>query len=217
MPRGTFRLLRAGLVEYRAAWDLQRRLADEVRGGARPALLLLEHPPVFTLGRNADRANVLDAGPIPVVEIDRGGDVTYHGPGQLVGYPILSLRERRLGAREHVERLERAIVAVLALYGVPAATRPSEVGVWSARGKIAALGVRIERGVTMHGFALNVATDPAPFRRIHPCGVAGAAVTTLSEELGRPAAVADAIDRFVPRFAEEFRFTGWDERGADPP
>jgi lipoyl(octanoyl) transferase len=126
---GAFRLVNAGRVAFDDAWERQRRYAEEVRGGAEPVLLLLEHPPVFTLGKNADESNLLNPGKIPVRRIDRGGDVTWHGPGQLVAYPILSLRERRLGVRGHVEALERAIVEVAADFGVTAAPKAGCVGV----------------------------------------------------------------------------------------
>src|SRR5262245_10189478 len=203
---GTLRLIRPGRVAFDDAWELQRRLAAEVRGGAEPVLLLLEHPPVFTLGRNADDSNLLDAGAIPVRRIDRGGDVTWHGPGQLVAYPILSLRERRIGVRGHVEALERAIVGVAADFGVGAAPKEGCVGVWPARGKLASIGIRVAGGVTMHGAALNVDPDIASFARINPCGVKGGAVTSLAAEAGRRVTLDDAAERFIPRFAESFRF-----------
>jgi lipoyl(octanoyl) transferase len=213
-PRGAFRLIRADLVEFDAAWEIQRELADSVRGGAPPALLLLQHPPVFTLGRHADRANLLAPGDIPVKAIDRGGDVTYHGPGQLVAYPILSLRERRIGFREHMRSLERAAAETVSDFGGAPIRREGCVGVWTARGKIASLGVRVARGVTMHGLALNVDPDLAPFGRINPCGVPGDAVTSLSAELGRRVSVEEAAERFVPRFAKAFRFESWREEPA---
>ncbi|HZN61082.1 MAG TPA: lipoyl(octanoyl) transferase LipB, partial [Planctomycetota bacterium] len=181
-------------------------LAADVRAGSDPVLLLLEHPPVFTLGRNADDSNLLNPGDIPVRRIDRGGDVTWHGPGQLVAYPILSLRERRLGVRGHVEALERAIVGVAADFGVSAAPREGCVGVWTARGKLASIGIRVAGGVTMHGAALNVDPDLATFARINPCGVKGGAVTSLAAEAGRRVTLGDAAERFIPRFAESFRF-----------
>jgi lipoyl(octanoyl) transferase len=167
--------------------------------------VLLEHPPVFTLGRNAKTENVLDAGAIPVVRTDRGGDVTYHGPGQLMGYPILTLRARRIGIREHVLRMERAIVAGLAAMGVKARRREDCVGVWTERGKIASIGVRVAKGRTMHGFALNVSCDLAPFGRINPCGVPACAVTSVSRELGREATVTDASREVTAAFAREHR------------
>lgn len=203
---GKFRLIDAGRVEFDDAWERQRRLADEVRGGADAVLLLVEHPPVFTLGKNADEANLLNPGNIPVRRIDRGGDVTWHGPGQLVAYPILSLRERRLGVRGHVEALERAIVAVAADFGVTAAPKAGCVGVWTEKGKLASIGIRVASGVTQHGAALNVDPDLASFALINPCGVKGGVVTSLAVEAGRRVTLAEAAERFVPRFAESFRF-----------
>lgn len=204
---GAFRLLRAGRVAFDDAWELQRRLADEVRAGAEPALLLVEHPPVFTLGKNADETNLLNPGNIPVRRIDRGGDVTWHGPGQLVAYPIVSLRERRLGVRDHVEALERAIVGVAADFGVTAAARDGCVGVWTEKGKLASIGIRVASGVTLHGAALNVDPDLASFALINPCGVRGGAVTSLAAESGRPIGVDEAAEKFLPHFARAFRFS----------
>jgi len=203
---GTFRLIRPGRVDFDAAWKEQRRLADEVRAGADAVLLLVEHPAVFTLGKHADEANLLNPGNIPVRRIDRGGDVTWHGPGQLVAYPILSLRERRLGVRGHVEALERAIVGVASDFGVAAAPRAGCVGVWTEKGKLASIGVRVAAGVTMHGAALNVDPDLSSFALINPCGVKGGAVTSIAAEAGRRVTLDDAAGKFADRFAEEFRF-----------
>lgn len=205
---GSFRLIRAGRVAFDEAWETQRRLAAEVRAGAPPVLLLLEHPPVFTLGKNADESNLLNPGDIPVRRIDRGGDVTWHGPGQLIAYPILSLRERRIGVRGHVDALERAIVEMARGFGVTAETREGCVGVWTAKGKLASIGIRVAAGVTLHGAALNVDPDLASFARINPCGVKAAPVTSLALESGRPLSLDDAAEAFVPRFAESFRFAG---------
>jgi len=202
MRHGDLHVVRLGLVPFHDAWALQRELA--ARDGS--WLVLVEHPPVFTLGRNGRAANVIDARAIPVVRIDRGGDVTYHGPGQLVGYPIVMLRERRAGIREHVERMERAIVAALSDMSVAARRRDDCVGVWTARGKIASIGVRVARGRTMHGFALNVSNDLSPFGLINPCGVPACAVTSVSQELGRAATVDEAARVVVPRLAREMRF-----------
>ncbi len=188
---------RPGLVDFDAAWELQRRLAAEVTP-ERGFLLLLEHPPVFTLGKNADPANVLDPGGIPVRRIDRGGDVTYHGPGQLVGYPLVDVR--RMGVRAFVESLEESLLELLGGLGVAARRRRGCVGVWTERGKIASIGVRVRRGVSTHGFALNVSNDLAPFRRIHPCGVPGCPMTSVSAELGRKVGVGEAASRFRLRF-----------------
>ena len=203
---GGFRLIRAGRVPFDEAWERQRRLADEVRAGAEAALYLVEHPPVFTLGKHADESNLLNTGGIPVRRIDRGGDVTWHGPGQLVAYPILALRERRIGVRGHVEALEQAIVATAAGFGVTAAPKAQCVGVWTAGGKLASIGIRVAAGVTMHGAAFNVDPDLASFALINPCGVKGGAVTSLAAETGRSVALGEAIEIFIPRFQDAFRF-----------
>jgi lipoyl(octanoyl) transferase len=177
-----------GRVEFDAAWGLQREIASR----REEVVLLLEHPAVYTIGKNGDARNVVDAGGIPVKRIDRGGDVTYHGPGQLVGYPILDLRRRRRGAREHVEGIERAIVGALGELGIEAFLKEGCVGVWTARGKVASLGIRVAGGMSMHGFALNVSNDLEPFRRIHPCGVPACAMTSVLAERGRAPGLEEA-------------------------
>ena len=183
---------RLGLVPFDEAGALQRELAANVTP-ERGFLLLLEHPPIFTLGRNGDAANVLDAHGIPVQRIDRGGDVTYHGPGQLVGYPIADIR--RVGVRRFIRSMEESLIALLGEFGVRASRRGREVGTWTAKGKIASIGVRVRRGITSHGFALNVCNDLTPFGYVNPCGEAGAAVTSLSEEVGKRIEVAQVADR----------------------
>ena len=188
-----------GLVDFDAAWELQRSLVPQVTPD-RGFLLLLEHPPVFTLGRNGDPANVLDPHGIPVRKIDRGGDVTYHGPGQLVGYPILDVR--RLGVKRYVRSLEASLLRLLKDLGVAARRKPGCVGLWTARGKIASIGVRVARGTSMHGFALNVSNDLAPFGFINPCGVPKGAVTSVALELGRAVTVGQAAGRFRLRFGD---------------
>ncbi len=190
---------RLGLVDFGAAWDLQRELVPSVTP-RRGYLLLLEHPPVFTLGKNADARNVLDPRGIPVRRIDRGGDVTYHGPGQLVGYPVVDVR--RLGVRSFVRSLEDSLVDLLGKLGVRAWRKEGCTGVWASRGKIASLGIRVRRGISTHGFALNVCNDLAPFGFINPCGQPGCAMTSISLELGRTVPVDEAASRFRLRFAE---------------
>jgi lipoyl(octanoyl) transferase len=184
---------RPGRVDFDEAWALQRGLAAQA-GPERGFLLLLEHPPVITVGRNGDLANVVDAGDVPVKRIDRGGDVTVHGPGQLVGYPIVDVR--RLGVRRFVRAVEESLLALLAELGVEARRKADCVGVWAAGGKIASIGVRVSRGISTHGFALNVGPDLSLFDRIHPCGVPGCAMTSVSRELGREVGVDEAASRF---------------------
>jgi lipoyl(octanoyl) transferase len=190
----------ADAVDYLAAWDLQRELHDRVVAGESPdTVWLLEHPPVFTAGKRTspgDRPS--DPGGAPVIDVDRGGLVTFHGPGQLVGYPIVRLPDH-VKVVDYVRRVEEALIAVCADLGVTTARVPGRSGVWlraDDRGperKIAALGIRVSRGVTMHGFALNCDVDLSWYARFVPCGISDAGVTSLSAELGRDVAVAEVL------------------------
>lgn len=180
------RVRRPGLVDYRVAFDDMVRFTMERDPGTPDELWLLQHPPVFTLGMNADPAHVLDAGDIPVVRVDRGGQVTYHGPGQVVAYVLLDLGRRHLGVRALVSLLEDVVVATLARYDIRAASRPAAPGVYVDGAKIASLGLRVRRGASYHGLALNVDMDLAPFARINPCGYPGIEVTQVAA-LGGPA------------------------------
>ncbi|MCP1727385.1 lipoyl(octanoyl) transferase [Natronospira proteinivora] len=175
--------------------DLGRRDFDPVwaemktwtlsRDGSEPdRIWRVEHPPVFTLGLAGKHEHVLAPGDIPVIDIDRGGQVTYHGPGQLIVYPLINLRRLKLGIRALVEALEHAVVDTLADYGIPAANRPDAPGVYVEGRKIAALGLRVRNGCTYHGLAFNVNMDLSPFNRINPCGYAGMEVTQVSEQGG---------------------------------
>jgi len=210
-------LLRPGPTPYQHAWQLQQRIAGDVRGGAPPALILLEHPPVYTLGVRGKTEHVLLSQEAllsrgaEVQRTDRGGDVTFHGPGQLVGYPIIDLRAYGQGPVWYVRTLEALLIDVLSRFGIVAARWPGRPGVWVADAKIAAIGVRVSRGVTTHGFALNVNTDLAYFQHIIPCGLADAGVTSMQHLTGEQFAmseveteVADAFARlFAVEFAEE--------------
>ena len=206
-----------GRIEYREVHALQRRLAgDRADGRIGDQLLLLEHPPVLTLGRNADPAHVL-AGPdvlrgrgIEVIHVERGGEVTYHGPGQLVAYPIVGLAGRGLMIRPFVRALEAALVATCAAHGVAAARREGHPGCWCDPDgddprKIGALGLRVERGVTYHGIALNVTVDLADFALIDACGMPGVASTSIAAELGDLAAAPStaSVERAARIFARE--------------
>ncbi|MDE2765113.1 MAG: lipoyl(octanoyl) transferase LipB, partial [Chloroflexota bacterium] len=176
--------LGAGVL-YDEAWTLQKRLAAFRSEERIPdTLLLLEHAPVYTAGRRAVAEHVIGALRAPLVETDRGGQTTYHGPGQLVGYPIISLREHGLGPRSYVDALEGAVIAALARFGVRAWCEPGLTAVWTAHGKIAAFGVKVSRGVTLHGFALNVSTDLAYYAPIIPCGIADRPVASAASILG---------------------------------
>jgi len=202
-------VVRAGRVGYADALARQRAAADALRAGAGPeTLFLLTHPPVVTMGRRATEAHVLfsreelAARGVEVVETDRGGDVTFHGPGQLVGYPILDLRRRGLGAHTYLRFLEEKLIEVLADFGIDAFRDPAHTGVWTKAGKIAAMGIRVSAGVSLHGFALNVNTDLAYFGLIVPCGIEGRAVASMRQILGRPVDVEDVMDRVAAAFRE---------------
>ena len=169
-----------GRRDYQPIW-LEMQTLTERRDATTPdQIWFLEHPPVFTLGMNADPGHVLAAGDIPVVRIDRGGQVTYHGPGQLLVYPLLDLRRAGLGVRDLVTALEQAAVALLARYGIAARSRPDAPGVYAGDAKIASIGIRVRRGGSYHGLALNVNMDLAPFDRINPCGYAGLQMTQIA-------------------------------------
>lgn len=181
-----------GTIDFQAAYAFQERLAAEVAAGTAPeTLLLLEHPPVYTIGRGGRGENVIDP-MIRAVETNRGGDVTYHGPGQLVGYPIVDLGRRGRDLHRYLRFLEEVLIGVAARFGVAARRVEGRTGVWTEAGKLASIGVGVRRWVTMHGFALNVASDVAPFGRINPCGIAGCPVTSLTALSGRPVAVDEA-------------------------
>jgi lipoic acid synthetase len=209
-------LLRArwlGRLPYDEAWDLQRAMHQGRVTGRTPDdyLLLLEHPPVYTVGRFGNPSNLLVSEEALAVlgaefrRVDRGGDITFHGPGQLVGYPIRHLGGRP-GLAEHVGGIEGVIIAALGDLGIEAGRRRGFAGVWTDRGKVAAVGVRAARQVTMHGFALNVTTDLEWFRRINPCGISGGEVTSVSEIAGRRVSMEEAVEAILPRFAEVFGY-----------
>jgi lipoyl(octanoyl) transferase len=201
------RVLRPGRVAYATALAWQRETARAVRAGTAPeTLFLLEHAPVVTMGRRATGEHVLlpaeelAARGVELVETDRGGDVTYHGPGQVVGYPILDLRRRGLGPHTYLRFLEGVLIDVLAGFGVEGFRDPAYTGVWTAQGKIAAMGIRVSGGVSLHGFALNVCTDLSGFGLIVPCGIQGRAVASMDRVLGRPVAVDEVMDRLAEAF-----------------
>lgn len=208
---------RLGRVEYGDGLELQRRFQDARRENLVPdTLLLLEHPPVLTLGRAAKEGNILlppevlaEKG-VEVFETDRGGDVTYHGPGQIVGYPLMHLQPGRQDVRKYVRAIEELMIRTVADYGITATRIEKWPGVWveeSRKGgprKIAALGVHLSRWYTKHGFALNVRTNLSHFELIVPCGIKEAGVTSMSEELGRDVPVAEVEDRIAHHFRDVF-------------
>ena len=210
-PR-TFEVRRLGCVSYGEALDLQKTLVDERRAGCVPdLLLLLQHPPVITLGvRRGSRSHVIASDGqlamhgIEVHEAGRGGDVTYHGPGQIVGYPILDLRPDRCDVHRYVRDLEEVMIRVCADYGIAAHRVDGLTGAWVGTAKIGAIGVRISRWITSHGFAFNVNTRLEDFQLIVPCGIADRGVTSLRELVGKEVSIEDVEERFIRRFAEVF-------------
>jgi len=178
-----------GRVPYEPTWRAMQRYTEERGADSPDRIWLLEHEPVFTLGMNADPAHLLAPGSIPVVQIDRGGQVTYHGPGQLVVYPLIDVRRAGLGVRDLVTALERSVIDHAARYRIVARCRDGAPGVYVGARKLASVGLRIRRGGSYHGLALNIAMDLEPFRRINPCGYSGLEMTQLSE-LGGPSEVA---------------------------
>jgi lipoyl(octanoyl) transferase len=205
--------LGTGPLDYLAAWELQRQVHARVTAGEQPdTVLLLEHPPVYTAGKRTEpHERPLDSGGAPVIDVDRGGKITFHGPGQLVGYPIVRLPDH-VKVVDYVRRVEEALIGVCADLGVTTARVPGRSGVWlraDERGperKVAAIGIRVSRGVTMHGFALNCDVDLAWYDRFVPCGIADAGVTTLSQELGRAVTVADVLPLVERHLAH---YLGW--------
>jgi lipoate-protein ligase B len=199
---------RLGVVDYTTALELQNALvAARIRDEIGDTLLLLEHPHVYTLGRGADASYITDAaGGVPIHRVSRGGQVTYHGPGQIVGYPIVKLSGAKRDVSRYLRKLEQTLIAALRDYDIEGARRDGMTGVWAGPRKIASIGVGIRRWVTMHGFALNVATDLSYFDAIVPCGIEGCRMTSIAA-LGRPqvtvSAFADSIER---AFASVFEY-----------
>jgi lipoate-protein ligase B len=199
-----------GLVEYEAARGWQEALVDRRLAGGADTLLLLEHPPVYTLGRGADARHLGNAASdgVPVVRVERGGQVTYHGPGQLVGYPIIGLREFRLDVRWYLGKLEEALIGALADLDIEADRRPGLTGVWVGARKIASIGIALRRWVAWHGFALNVGEDLTGFGSITPCGIMGVEMTSVARE-GGPAETRVVMARVLARFVATFGYEQW--------
>ena len=205
-------VLDLGRIDYEAAWSLQielaeARAADEVGD----TLLLLEHPHTYTFGTRGKREHLLApeeqlrAAGVVILDVDRGGDVTYHGPGQLVGYPIIRLKDYGLGYVRYIRCLEEVLIGVAATYGLVAERQRGYTGVWIGGAKLAAIGTKVDRnGITRHGFALNVSTDLRYFGQIVPCGIRGKGVCSLETVLGRPVAVAEAAERTAQAFEAVF-------------
>ena len=197
---------RLGRVEYLPTWRRMRDFTLSRDDDTPGELWLVEHPPVFTLGQAGKREHLLNPGDIPVVRTDRGGQVTYHGPGQLLVYVLIDLRETGAGVRALVSALENSVIDLLADLGIVAAARADAPGVYVGDAKIAALGLRIKRGRSYHGLALNIDMDLSPYQRINPCGHAGMPVTQL-HDLGSTASLEESADRLVEKLAARLGYT----------
>ena len=196
-----------GLQPYDRIFDAMRRFTDERTAATPDEIWFTEHPPIFTLGLNAAPEHVLAPGDIPVVNVDRGGQVTYHGPGQLMIYPLIDLRRAGLGVRDTVTALERAVIELLAGQGITAKCRANAPGVYVEERKVASVGLRVRRGATYHGMALNVAMDLEPFDRINPCGYQGLEVTDM-RTLGVAQTLDQARDALLPLLLGELGLAG---------
>ena len=205
------RLVDLGTREFGEVWTHQRELLTARQKDEIPdTLLFVEHPHVITAGRSAHKENLLATDGVPIFEIERGGDVTYHGPGQLVGYPIFLLREPERDLHVYLRNIEEALIQTVETFGLPAGRRPSWTGVWNRAAdlKIASIGVAVKRWVTLHGFALNVSTDLSRFAAINPCGLEATVMASMSSLLGRPISLAEVkpiVERkFAAIFGREF-------------
>jgi lipoate-protein ligase B len=198
-----------GQMDYLAACELQERLVQRKQREPSPDILLfVEHPHVYTLGRGGDESNVLAPQEVPVIRTGRGGEVTYHGPGQLVVYPIIDLRSKlRKDVHRYLRDLELSAIQTLKDFGLTATRRPPFTGMWIGDKKIAAIGVAVRRGITFHGLALNVNTDLDYFKRIIPCGLAWADVTSMRKEMSAEQDLSEVRDRFLQHFAELFGYS----------
>jgi lipoyl(octanoyl) transferase len=205
-PALPLQIRRLGRRDYHEVWRAMQRFAADRRAGTAAELWLLEHPPVFTLGQAGRETHLLDPGDIPVVRSDRGGQVTYHGPGQLVCYLLLDLQARGIGIRTLVSGIETAVMALLSDYGISAERRQGAPGVYVDGAKIAAIGLRVKKQCTYHGLSLNVAMDLHPFERINPCGYAGMPVTDMAAH-GVDAAFTVIADKLAGKLAETLGYT----------
>ena len=190
-----------GRQDYVPLWREMQKFTDEHDESTPDEIWFCEHPPVFTLGLNASKEHLLAPGDIPVVQIDRGGQVTFHGPGQLMVYPLIDIRRANIGVRKLVTALEQSVVDLAAEYGVEAAARADAPGVYVGGDKLASVGLRIRRGSSFHGMALNVDVDLEPFTRINPCGYAELEMTDL-HRLGITLQLEDTSDKLLPHFFE---------------
>ncbi|MEW6005636.1 MAG: lipoyl(octanoyl) transferase LipB [Stygiobacter sp.] len=202
-----------GFIDYKDAWDLQKAIFENrMNNNIDDVFLLLEHPHTYTLGKVADKKNLLfneeqlSKNKISVYEIDRGGDITYHGPGQIVGYPIIDLKNWKQDTHEYLRSLEQVIINVCSEYGIQTERKANYTGVWIDERKIAAIGIKISRWVTMHGFAFNINTNLDYFNGIIPCGIKDKEVTSLEIELGETISIDEVKQKLLNQFKEIFNY-----------
>lgn len=195
-----------GRQDYQSVWQSMTDFTNQRTPETQDELWLVEHAPVFTQGQAGKPEHLLMPGDIPVVQTDRGGQVTYHGPGQLVAYPLLDLRRLKLGVRDLVTAIEQTIVATLETYGIAAYPKPDAPGVYVDGNKIASLGLRVRRGCSFHGLALNVDMDLSPFQRINPCGYQGLAMTQMRDLLVAPPSLSQVQNHLVTQFAQKLGY-----------
>lgn len=214
MNEKTLDVVCLGRRKYDEVWEKQKELVDQRRFEAVPdTLILVEHDPVYTLGKNSNEDHLLQSRDkhVPVYQIERGGDVTFHGPGQLVGYPILDLHHHRLSVSWYMRTLEEILIQTLGQFGIEARSREGLTGVWVREEKIAALGVRLSRWISMHGFALNVNTDLKFFDGIIPCGIFEYDVTSMSQILGKEVSLVEVEETLITVFRLLFSFQECEE------
>jgi len=202
-----------GFIDYKEAWDLQYKIhTSRVQGNVKDHFLLLEHPNTYTLGKTADKSNLigneeyLKEKNISVYDIDRGGDITYHGPGQIVGYPIINLNDWKQDTHKYLRALEEMIIRVCLEFGLIGRRDTEFTGVWIEDRKIAAIGIKVSRWVTMHGFAFNINTDLSLFNGIIPCGISNKAVTSLRKEIDKPVEIDFVKSLILKHFTEVFEY-----------
>jgi len=201
------KIIQKGITPYEAAWEFQRQThARRLSGEIPDTLILLEHPPVYTFGKNSDQSNLIDPQDAEVIQSDRGGDVTWHGPGQLVGYPILNLEDHKKSVSWYMRKLEEVIIETLHQFDISGDRIVGLTGVWIGENKICAMGVRLSRWVTMHGFALNVRPDMSYFHGMVPCGIKGKGVVSMRELLGREIQMEEVTSPMIKAFQKAFEF-----------
>ncbi len=201
------RIIQKGITPYEEAWEYQKQThASRLAGDISDTLILIEHPPVYTFGKNSDRSNLLDPQDAEVIQSDRGGDITWHGPGQLVGYPIINLEDHKKSVSWYMRNLEEVIILTLKHFNVSGERIKGMTGVWVGNQKICAMGVRLSRWVTMHGFALNVRPNMSYFHGMIPCGIQGKGVVSMKKLLGRDIELSEVSPTLISAFQSVFEF-----------